>query len=97
MPMLIAGVEFEWSLTLGNLLTIGGFVLSGITFVIFMRSDIMVLANRVSNLEAAMRELVSVNIKAAEQKGRLDTIEDRINHISERLDSFIDTFLTGKK
>lgn len=80
---------FDWTVSLGNLLTLGGFCLSGVAFVLFMRSDLMVLANRVTNLEAAMRELVQANLALAEQKGRMESMDERINHISERVDALI--------
>lgn len=53
----------------------------------------LVLANRVSNLEGAVRELVQVNLTMAEQRGRLQTLDERVDHISERLDSVINRMM----
>lgn len=86
---------FDWTMTLGNLLTVAGFFFSGIAFVLFMRSDLMVLANRVSNIEGALRELVQANLSMAEQRGRIETLDDRVDHISARLDSVISRLMTG--
>lgn len=86
---------FDWTLTLGNLLTVLGFFFSGAAFVLFMRSDLMVLANRVSNLEGAMRELVQANLSMAEQRGRLQTLDDRVDQISSRLDSLIRSLINN--
>lgn len=80
---------FDWTLTLGNLLTVVGFAGAGVLFVLFMRSDMLVLANRVSTLEGAVRELVQVNLAMAEQRGRLQTLDERIDYISNRLDSVV--------
>jgi hypothetical protein len=80
---------FDWTLTLGNLLTVVGFAGAGILFVLFMRSDMLVLSNRVSTLEGAVRELVQVNLAMAEQRGRLQTLDERIDYISTRLDSVV--------
>lgn len=77
---------FDWTLTLGNLLTVVGFCGAGVMFVLFMRSDMLVLANRVSNLEGAVRELVQINLTMAEQRGRLHTLEERVTQVSERVD-----------
>ena len=86
---------FDWTMSLGNLMTVVGFFFSGVAFVLFMRSDIMVLANRVTNLEGALRELVQANLAMAEQRGRLQTLDDRVDAISERLDSIIARLMIG--
>ena len=76
-------------------MTVVGFFFSGVAFVLFMRSDLMVLANRVSNIEGAMRELVQANLAMAEQRGRLQTLDDRVDAISERLDAIIARLMVG--
>ncbi len=84
---------FDWTISLGNILTIVGFVGAGVSFVLFMRSDILVLANRVSNLEGATRELVQANLAFAEQKGRMETLDDRMNNLSSRVDMLLNVMI----
>lgn len=80
---------FEWTISLGNLLTVIAFFVSAITFVMFMRADIMVLSTRVTSLEAALRELVQANLAMAEQRGKLEQLDQRMNLLSDRVDSVI--------
>lgn len=86
-------VTFDWTISFGNLLTVGGFFFSGVAFVLFMRSDLMVLSSRVANIEGAMRELVQANLSMAEQRGRIETLDDRIDNISTRVDSIINRLM----
>lgn len=86
---------FDWTLTLGNLLTVAGFFFSGVAFVLFMRSDLMVLANRVSNIEGAMRELVQANLSMAEQRGRFEALDNRVDHLADQLSSVVNRLMNG--
>lgn len=80
---------FDWTVTLGNLLTVIGFAISGIAFVMMMRSDLRLLALRIDNVEETMKELAKSQYVISEQKGEIDGIRDRVNMVSRRLDEFI--------
>jgi hypothetical protein len=82
---------FDWTISLGNILTIVGFCFSGVIFVMLMRADMLVLGGRVTNLEAALRELMQSNIAIAEMRGRFQTMDERMTMLSERLDSHINS------
>lgn len=90
-------MTFDWTLTLGNVLTFVGFIITGITFVLFMRSDIMILAHRVTNIEGALRELVQANLALAEQKGRMEQIDERLNRVTARVDGIFSQFAGNGK
>lgn len=84
---------FDWSITLGNLIqiigTVGGFAISGIAFVMLMRTDMKLLAQRVSSLEEIVKEMIKMNMLVVEQKGKITAIDERLNMVSSRLDNFI--------
>ena len=83
-------MTFDWTISIGNLLTIIGFAGSGVVFVMFIRADLQVLSSRVMSLEGTTRELVQANLIMSELRGRSQTLETRVDHISERLDKVID-------
>jgi hypothetical protein len=84
-------MSFDWTISLGNILTVCGFCGAGVVFVMLMRTDMMLLGNRVTNIEGALRELVQSNIALAEMRGRFQTMDERVNMISERLDTHINS------
>lgn len=82
---------FDWTISLGNILTVVGFAGSGVIFVMMMRSDMLILGARVTNIEGALRELVQSNLALAEMRGRFQTMDERVGAISERLDNHINS------
>lgn len=84
-------MTFDWTISLGNLLTIAGFAGSGVIFVMMMRADMLVLGTRVTNAEGALRELVQSNIALAEMRGRFQTMDERLMSVVERLDDHINS------
>lgn len=80
---------FDWSISLGNILTIAGFAFSGVLFVMMMRADLMVLAHRVGNLEGAFKQLTAATIAIAKEETRVLNVEERLTLISRRLDDHI--------
>ena len=96
-------IEFDWTLSLNSIVTVGGFCLAGIGFVYALRGDFRLLSQevqfltaRVTKVEDAMRELVHANMTIAEQKGQIQTLEDRIDSVSSRLDNLITNELLRK-
>jgi hypothetical protein len=73
------------------MLTVGGFCISGVIFVMLIRSDMLVLGGRVTNIEGALRELVQSNIALAEMRGRFQTMDERVSMLSKRLDDHINS------
>ena len=80
---------FDWTISLGNILTVAGFGFSGIIFVMMMRGDMMVLGQRISNIESVLKDLASAALVVAKQEGRRETLDERLNAISRRLDTYI--------
>ena len=84
-------MTFDWTISLGNVLTVLGFFGSGVVFVMMMRTDMIVLGGRVTSIEGALRELVQSNIALAEMRGRFQTMDERVGAISDRIDSHINS------
>lgn len=89
-------MTIDWTISLGNILTIVGFAGSGIIFVMMMRGDIrllsqgqQILANRIAAVEIAMRDVAKSQLLLAEQKGEMDAMRERVNIISRRVDNHI--------
>ena len=88
---------FDWTISLGNILTIAGFAGSGVIFVMMMRGDMMVLGQRVSSVEEALKDLARASLAVARQEARIETLDERVNAISRRVDDMINTALRGKQ
>ena len=89
-------MTFDWTISLGNLLTVLGFGGSGVIFVMMMRGDMMVLGQRVSSVEDALKELAKASYAVARQEARIETLDERVNVISRRLDETISAALLAK-
>ena len=82
-------MTFDWTISLGNLLTVAGFGFSGIIFVMMMRGDMLVLASRLNNIEGVLVKLADTAEDMARQEGRIESLNERINTVSRRLDTYI--------
>lgn len=65
----------DWSVSVGNLLTLLGFAGGGLGFVFAVRRDVAVLATRLGPIEAAVVKLTEVLQTLARQDERLKVIE----------------------
>lgn len=66
---------FDWTISLGNVLTLGGFAFGGVAFVYAVRQDVAVLAERLKPLEAAVVQLTNILVTQARNEVRLDAVE----------------------
>lgn len=80
---------FDWTISLGNILTVVGFGVAGVIFVMTLRNDTFLLCQRVNAVESVLKELVQGNLEANRQRGRLEMLDERVNVISKRLDGLI--------
>ena len=65
----------DWSVSLGNLQTMGGFVAGGVLFVLAVRRDVDILSTRLKPLEDAVVQHTSILITLARQDVRLAAVE----------------------
>ena len=82
-------MTFDWTISLGNILTVAGFAFSGLIFVMMMRADMMVLGQRINNIEMVLKDLAAAGLAVARQEARIETLDERLNAISQRLDAYI--------
>lgn len=80
---------FEWTISIGNLLTVAGFGFSGIIFVMMMRADILLLGQRIANMEIVLEKLATASLVVARQEAQIGALENRLTLISQRLDTFM--------
>ena len=82
-------MTFDWTISLGNILTVAGFAFSGLIFVMMMRADMMVLGQRINNIEMVLKDLAAAGLAVARQEARIETLDERLNAVSQRLDAYI--------
>jgi hypothetical protein len=72
---------FDFTITLGNALTIVTMGVTGLGFVWTMKAEIKVLVQRLDNVEGAMAKITDALIQLARQEVRLDAHADRISRL----------------
>jgi hypothetical protein len=84
---------FDFTVNLGNLLTILTFVIGGVLFVANVKSDGKVTDSKLEVVDAQfedikmeLKKLGDILVKLAEQSGRIDRVEDRQLAEGRRLD-----------
>lgn len=83
---------FDPTISLGNLLTVAGVMIAALAFVYAMRGDITLINERVHTIQQVQKQqgedIKSIIVQAAQiirQDERINSIEVRINEISQRL------------
>lgn len=84
-------MTIDWTINLGNILTICGFFGGGLAFAFAIRLDVQSLklqetttADRIEALERDMHRLAEVLIAVAVQDERLNSHSDRIHTLEKR-------------
>ncbi|HLL28963.1 MAG TPA: hypothetical protein VKT73_15105 [Xanthobacteraceae bacterium] len=82
---------FDWTVTLGNVLTILGFLVTGLVAILAMKQNIAILAIRMSTVEKTLSEISHAVLDLARQGERLTSVERRLEDNSrirsEQLDA----------
>lgn len=76
---------FDWSISLGNILTIGVMIISVATVIAMLRGQVIELARRMLAVEDSMKKLVDVLIRQGEQHARMDAQDARITTQAQAL------------
>lgn len=77
-------MTLDWTLDIGAILTIIGFVGGGVVIFSMMRADLKHMINRLSAVEESISKLTDVLVKVAAQRERLDAHDHRLDRL-ERL------------
>ena len=77
---------FDWSINLGNALTIVSFIGGGIIFVVTIRGRVDALTGRISFVEQELRKLLEVLIEQGRHTERMAAMDLRIQAQGQRLD-----------
>jgi hypothetical protein len=80
---------FDWTISLGNILTVLGFGISGVIFVMMIRNDTNLLGQRITSVERVLDKLAETASGLIRQPGRVDALDDRLGMVSKRLDDLI--------
>ena len=77
-------ISVDWTISIGNILTMGGFVLGGVGFVVAVRRDVAILATRLTPIESAVLKLTDILEKIGRQDERLKAVERDIERNDPR-------------
>lgn len=75
----------DWTVSVGNILTMVGFFGGGLLFVLTMRADIKLISQRLTEVEKDLSQITNVIVEIARQSERLTAQDRRMNDISNRL------------
>lgn len=78
---------FDWSVNLGNALTIVSFVAGGIIFIVTMRGRVDALAGRLTFVENEIRKLLEVLIEQGRHTERMLAMDQRVQTLAQRVDN----------
>jgi hypothetical protein len=78
---------FDWSVNLGNALTIVSFIGGGIIFVVTIRGRVDALTGRITFVEQELRKMVEVLIMQGRHDERMAAMDARIQSQGQRLDT----------
>ncbi len=76
-------MNFDWSINLGHVIAVVGFMISGAGVVWALRADLKVLAQRVTSLETSFLKIADVLVHIGRQEERLNAHERRISRVED--------------
>ena len=76
----------DWSINIGNILTIVGFIGGGLFLFAAMRGDISAMAQRLAAVESAVGKLSDILVAMATASTRLDSHAERLERLERLLD-----------
>ena len=74
---------FDATVTLGNILTLVGMGVTGLAFVLSMKGELRVFAQRLDKLESVMGRVTDALVELARQGVRLDAHAERIKNLEQ--------------
>lgn len=83
---------FDWSVSIGNLLTIASFLVIGSGFIYTMRGRIDAVSTRLLVIEQEIHTLVDILIQQGRQDERMTAMDARLVNQGARLDDITRRF-----
>lgn len=83
---------FDWTVSIGNALTIISFIGGGIVFVVTVRNRVSSLAERMLSVETELTKLVAVLVQQGVHEERMRALDQRLAAQGQRLDETIVRF-----
>lgn len=74
-------MNFDFTISLGHLIAIGGFVATGFGVIFAVRNDVAVISSRLDPLEAAILKLTDILERLGRQDERLKNIERDLERV----------------
>ncbi len=94
---------FDWTIGLGNLLTLGMILSACVAFAYTNRGKIDSISQRLLFLEGEIKRLVDVLVQQGRQDERLGAVDARVvnqgarlDELTERFNNALDTFVINK-
>lgn len=81
-----SGVIVDWTITLGNMIQLFGFLMAGIVFGLILRGDVKILTVRLTAVESFVKAVSDILPSIARQEERLDSHMERIRELERRRD-----------
>lgn len=87
--MVLPLVEFDWTISVGNLLSIIGMVTAISWFVVALRGRLDIVEHDLSSMKASLATIATYTVQTARLEGELGQLYDRFNALSNRVDDLI--------
>ena len=82
-------VMFDWTISVGNALTIISFIGGGIVFVVTVRNKVNSLAEKMVSVDTKLEQLVEILVQQGRHEERMNAMDQRIAAQGQRLDETI--------
>ena len=80
---------FDWTISVGNALTIISFLGGGLVFVVTVRNRVGSLSDKMVSVETKLEQLVKILIQQGRHEERMNAMDARVAAQGQRLDETI--------
>src|SRR3990167_1508068 len=81
-----AGLFFDWTVNVGNVITLLAFILGAVAIFYQMRGDLRIFAGRLDAVEGGLKKLANLMTLTATQSTRLDSHAERLERLERQSD-----------
>lgn len=80
---------FDWTISIGNALTIISFLAGGLAFVVTVRNRVNSLSDKMLSVETKLEQLVEILVQQGRHEERMNAMDQRVAAQGQRLDETI--------